>query len=253
METLPNNKPKRLHGAVVFLIALLSGLAGCVLGFFVGDYITRLYHVSDMEGERGYVVVFLCAPLGMVIGFFCGLIVGVRSTTQGLAGFAKAQGLGVLATLIIGAITTGLFWLGADKPPKLNGKNLALDFELRIPPTVAFPAEPTASNVHASLYANDRDNRVAEINFAGIHRDGDTLMVPGTAALMSHSSNRSLLAHIEGESGSSQFLPLRLPSSPKPENEAWSDWIMATQRADLTPVPEPQRFAVRYRVRRVSD
>jgi hypothetical protein len=253
MPEIPNKKNKGLHGAAVFLIAVLTGAAGCVLGFLAGDYISRLYHVSDMEGERAYVVVFLCAPLGLVIGFFCGLIVAFRTTTRGAAGFLKAQIVGVLVTVIIAAITTGLFWLGADKPPKLDGKNLALDFELRIPPTVTFPAEPSSSNVHASLYANDRDNRFAEINFTGIHRDGDAVIVPGTAALMSRSSNRSLLAHIEGESGSSQFLPLRLPASPRTENEAWSDWMRATQRADLTPVPEPQRIAVRYRVRPIND
>ena len=249
----PNNKPNRLHGAIVFLIAVLTAAAGCVLGFLAGDYVTGLFHVSNMEGERAYVVVFLCAPLGLVVGFFTGLTVAGRKTGQGFPGFAKAQLTALLVTTGLGALVTGLFWLAADKPPKLDGKSLTLDFELRIPPAVKFPAEPSVSNVHASLYANDRDNRFAEIDFATIHRDGDAVIVPGTAALMSRSANRSLLAHVEGESGSSQFLPVQLPSSPRTEDQTWSEWTSATQRADLTPVPEPERIAVRYRVRPISE
>ncbi len=36
-------------------------------------------------------------------------------------------------------------------------------------------------------------------------------------------------------------------------SETWSDWILATQRADLPPVPGPERIAVRFRVRPVDN
>jgi len=51
----------------------------------------------------------------------------------------------------------------------------------------------------------------------------------------------------------SQFIELKLPSSPREQDEEWSDWIAATERADLNPVPEPERFSVRYRVQPVDD
>jgi hypothetical protein len=41
------------------LIELLTAFAGCILAFFVGDYLTRLAHVSEMEGQRGMTVFFL--------------------------------------------------------------------------------------------------------------------------------------------------------------------------------------------------
>src|SRR4030095_12709058 len=50
-------------------IALFTAFVGCVLAFFVGDYLTRLAHVPEMEGQRGMTIVFLCAPLGMLAGF----------------------------------------------------------------------------------------------------------------------------------------------------------------------------------------
>lgn len=198
-------------------------------------------------------VIFLCVPLGLLAGFITGLIVGLCTAATGFGGFLKVQGLSLASLIGLGAIVTGLFWIGADKPPVIGGKTLTLDFELRVPPGVAFPAEPAYSNVHASLYANDRDNRVAEIDFHSIRREGDNVIAPGTAPLMSHSSNRSLLAQIEGESGSSQFIPVKLPPSPRKADEAWSDWIVADEQADLSPIPEPQRMAVRYRVRPISE
>lgn len=68
------------------------------------------------------------------------------------------------------------------------------------------------------------------------------MIVPATAVLMSHSANRSLLASIGNEPGASQFIDLKtLPAAPRKENETWSDWTLATQRADLTPVPELER------------
>jgi hypothetical protein len=47
----------------------------------------------------------------------------------------------------------------------------------------------------------------------------------------------------------SQFIELKISSAPPRQDETWSEWILATQRADLSPVPEPERFAARYRVR----
>jgi hypothetical protein len=46
---------------------------------------------------------------------------------------------------------------------------------------------------------------------------------------------------------------LRIPPAPGKEDETWSDWIFATQRADLSPVSEPERMALRYRVRPADD
>src|ERR1043166_4897531 len=53
---------------------------------------------------------------------------------------------------------------------------------------------------------------------------------------------------VQSEGGASQFIKLKLRATPRKEDEAWSDWITATERADLSPVPEPERIAVRYRV-----
>src|SRR6266705_1332922 len=42
-----------------FFIGLFTALVGCVLSFFVGDYLTKLLHVPEMEGQRGMTIIFL--------------------------------------------------------------------------------------------------------------------------------------------------------------------------------------------------
>ncbi len=63
-------------------------------------------------------------------------------------------------------------------------------------------------------------------------------MVPGHVPLLTHSKTRSLLASIGNEPVASQFIELRIPPAPRKDDETWSDWIFATQRADLSPVSD---------------
>jgi hypothetical protein len=58
-----------------------------------------------------------------------------------------------------------------------------------------------------------------------------------------------MLASIGNEPVVSQFVELKnLPPAPRKQDEEGSDWIFATERADLTPIPDSERFAIRYRV-----
>jgi hypothetical protein len=234
-----------------FAIAFMTALAGMFIAIFAGDYLTRLYRVSDFEGQRGYAVIFLCAPLGIIAGFIAGLVVALRSRRPGLIGFLATQGLSILLTCILAGLLTGILYLAADKPPTIDGKQLTLDFELRIPPTIQLPNPLNEYSLHASLYSNDKDNRYIAIDPKTLLRSSSGYVtISGTVALLTHSANRSLLASVEGQQGASEFIQLNLPAAPRNENEMWSDWILATQRADLTPVPEAERISVRYRVRK---
>ena len=237
-----------------FAIGVITAVAGMFLAIFASDYLTRLYHVPDMEGQRGMTVIFLFAPLGFVVGFLIGVISALSTRWSGVVGFIKTQGLSIVIVIAIAAAVSGLLWLRADKPPKIDGKELLLEFELKIPPALQIPEELNDYTVRASLYANNMDNRHASIDLKSIRKQDSYVVVSGTAALMSHSANRSLLASIGNEPGASQFIDLKtLPAAPRNENEIWSDWTLATQRADLTPVPETERIAVRYRVRPVDN
>jgi hypothetical protein len=237
----------------VSFIALFTAFVGCFLAFLVGDYLTRLAHMSNMEGGRGMFVVFVCAPLGILVGLVIGIISSILVRRQGLTGFFAAQGWSLLIVCGLAGLLAGVPYLLSDKPPRIDGKRLELQFELRAPATFKIPDQPDGYSVRVSLYADNRQNEYAFIDWNTITKDAEHVTVPGHVPLLTHSKTRSLLASVGNEPVASQFIELKIPPAPRKEDETWSDWIFAMQRADLSPVPEPERMALRYRIRPVSD
>jgi MFS family permease len=237
-----------MRASRIIAIALLTAVAGGALSIVASLYLTELYHVSNFEGGRGMLIVFALAPLGLIVGFIIGLVVSLRSRGSGFSGFAKAQGIALGIAIGLGAVVSGVLYLAGDHPPKLDGKALALEFELKIPPTLKLPPQPTEQTLHASLYANNRDNRYALLDYDKVATQDGYVFVPGKASLLSQTFNRDLFVCVEGEGGAGQFIKLKLRAKPRKEDEAWSDWMTATERADLSPVSESERIAVRYRV-----
>jgi hypothetical protein len=234
-------------------IALFTAFVGCVLAFFVGDYLTRLAHVPEMEGQRGMTVFFLFVPLGILAGLIIGIISSILVRRQGLAGFFIAQGCSLLIVCGFAGVLAGVPYLLSDKPPRIDGKRLELQFELRAPATFRIPDQPDGYSIRVSLYTDNRQSRFAFIDWNAITKDAEYVTIPGNLPLLTHSKSRSLLASIGNEPVASQFIELKIPPAPRKEDEAWSDWIFATQHADLSPVPEPERMALRYRVRPIDD
>ena len=231
------------------LIALVTAFAGSIVAFFVGDYLTRLAHVPEMEGQRGMTVIFLCVPLGILAGVVIGIISSVFVRRRGLAGFVIAQGWSLLVLCGIAGLLGGVPYLLSDKPPKIDGRRLELEFELRAPATFKIPEQPDGYSIRVGLYTDNRQSDYAFIDWNSITKDAEHIIISGKVPLLTHSKTRSLLASIGNEPGASQFVELKnLPPAPRKQDEAWSDWIFATERADLTPVSDPERFAIRYRV-----
>jgi hypothetical protein len=234
-------------------IALFTAFVGCLLALFVGDYLTKVAHMSNMEGGRGMFVVFVCAPLAILLGLVIGIISSILIRRQGLTGFFVAQGWSLLIICGLGGLLAGVPYLLSDKPPTVDGKRLELQFELRAPAAFKIPDEPDASSIRVSLYTDNRQNQYAFIDRNAIRKDARRATIPGHVPLLTHSKTRSVLASIGNEPVASQFIELEIPPAPRKEDETWSNWIFATQRADLSPVSEPERMALRYRVRPVDD
>jgi hypothetical protein len=233
-------------------IAFFTAFVGCLLAFFVGDYLSTLAHMSNMEGGRGMFVVFVCAPLGILVGLVIGIVSSILVRRQGPAGFFVAQGWSLLIVCGLAGLLAGVPYLLSDKPPTVDGKRLQLQFELRTPATFKIPDQPDGYSIRVSLYTDNRQDDYAFIDWNGITKDSEHATVPGHVPLLTHSKTRSLLASIGNEPIASQFIELRIPPTPRKEDEAWSDWIFATQRADLSSVSEPERMALRYRVRPIN-
>ena len=230
-------------------IALFTAFVGCVLALFVGDYLTRLARVPEMEGQRGMTIFFVCAPLGILAGLVIGIISSILVQRRGLAGFLFAQGWSLLVVCGLAGLLAGVPYLLSDKPPRIDGKRLELQFELRAPAMFKIPDQPDGYSIRVCLYTDNRQNQYAFIDWSGITKDAEHVTIPGKVPLLTHSKTWSLLASIGNEPAASQFVELKnLPPAPRKEDEAWSDWIFATEPADLTPIPDLERFAIRYRV-----
>ncbi|MEY2491789.1 MAG: hypothetical protein QOH24_740 [Verrucomicrobiota bacterium] len=234
-----------------FAVALLTGVAGATISLPVADWLSNIYRISNFEGQRGYMVIFLFVPLGIVVGLICGFIAATRIKHPDWRGFAQALGTG-LAMLLIVAATTSVLYALADKPPRIDGKRLVLESEARIPPAIQLPAEINQYSMSGSLYVDSGENRVAEIDPNSIATRGGYSFLTGKVELVVH-GHRSLLLSVGNVTGGSQFIKLPLSSSPRKEDERWSDWTLAPERSDLTPVPPAEQFALRYRVQEVSE
>jgi hypothetical protein len=189
-----------------FFIALFTAFAGCLLAFFVGDYLTRLAHVPEMEGQRGMTVIFLCAPLGILAGLLIGIISSILVRRQGLAGFLIAQGWSLLIVCGLAGLLVGVPYLLSDKPPRIDGKYLTLDFEVRVPASIQLPAQVHEYTVSVSLYTDGTQTRVTYIAPQSIKKDTAGANFSGTVPILSHAANRQLFPSIANvEHGSQSF------------------------------------------------
>src|SRR5262249_3321294 len=136
-----------------------------------GDYLTRLVHVPEMEGQRGMTVFFLCVPRGILAGLVIGITSSLVVQQRGSAGFLVAQGWALVIICGIAALVGGVPYLLSDKPPKINGKRLELQFELRAPATFKIPEQPDGYSIRVSLYTDNRQNRFAFIDWNSIRKD----------------------------------------------------------------------------------
>ncbi len=206
-----------------------------------------------MEGQRGITVFFLCVPLGIFAGIAVGIISAIAVRRQGLTGFLIAQGWSLVIICGLAGLLAGVPYLLSDKPPTIDGKHLELQFEVRAPATFKIPDEPDGYSIRVSLYTDNQQNQYAFIDWSGIAKDAERATIRGHVPLLTHSRTRSLLASIGNEPVASQFIELKIPPAPRKEDETWSEWIFATQRADLSPVAEHERMALRYRVQPIGD
>jgi MFS family permease len=229
------------------LVGIITAVGSCFLAFPVADYITRLLEVSNFEGGRAYTVIFVGGGLGILVGLATGLLAGIFTKRDGLLGFLRAQGLSFLIIALLAGVITGIPWLLSDKPPRIDGKRLILDCELSVPSFIEIPAEPGGSAIQAILYTNSRTSRYGFIDWKGILKEPDRIMIPGRISLLAHSSSRILFMSVGNDH--SGLFTLKLPPAPTERDEAWSEWFAPDKRIDAKPVSESEKFLLRCRVR----
>ena len=116
------------------------------------------------------------------------------------------RGWSLLVVSILAGLLFGVRYLLSDKPPRIDGKQLELQFELRAPSTVKIPDQPDDYSIRASLYLDNRQSEFAFIDWGAVTENAEQVTIPGRIALLTHSKSRSLLASIGNAEEASQFL-----------------------------------------------
>lgn len=233
------------------LIALINGVAGAVLGFIGGDMATRAHNVSNFEGGRAMGIVFLIVPAGFIGAAIIGVIAALKIPDPGMEGFAKAQGVALLAATLVAAAVFGYSIWRAPTPPRLDGLTLNLDFEVRMPEgrTVPEPDDNFSVLMTSNGYGDDRHN--ADLKLDSTSTSDGRVVIPASAFLYTSTTQRFLV--VNDKEGKYYWFDLPLRARPNADDQQWTDWWPAPGKTASADINGNGGFQIRYRVQKVGS
>lgn len=239
----------KMNWLLTTLTGLLTGVVGLFSVGFLGSLCVDWYRVSPREGGAGYFVIAL-ALLGAVVGFILGLVTTyfVAPDHTGL-GFLKTLGssAGVVVTLTGTAML--LCWMLADIPPTVDGRELRLEVELRLPPGEALPVitEQAKNNFEMARVSNHRraSSWCGEYDFAKARETSGRWIIPASVFFFTRRGMRVIEIQMEGRP--MEGFGLSLPANPGTRFTEWSDWLPRMIAKDQ-PWPDT-KLSYRFRVR----
>ncbi|HEX5011068.1 MAG TPA: hypothetical protein VFY71_11775 [Planctomycetota bacterium] len=216
------------------VIALLSGALGLLASGFVMAGCVSWYRISSFEGKSGYAMGAV-ALLGGLLGTILGLVTSRLLTGEGLPGFLKGVGVAWGLELAIAATAAAIAWSLADIPPRIDGKELMLEVEVKLPVDVTqSPAQgqgESSLSLGSVVNHRQRASERGELRPADARLDCGRWVVPGSVHVFTMRGLRSLDIQLNGEP-SFGFI-IDLPARPGREFVAWSEW------APRPPAPNP--------------
>ncbi len=136
----------------------------------------------------------------------------------------------MLITAALVGVVGGLGWATADHPPEIDGKNLALEIEVRVPRKSRTIDDLKAHDFTVALVISASDRNYSDMRWSEARAENDFIIVPAWSALNSRNAGREITAGVDGENR--QIFNVILPASPKKADGTWSDWTGARQRFD---------------------
>lgn len=205
---------------IALVVALLCGLITAAVTAPVADKVTGKLGVSDREGGRGMAIAFIFIPLGFVGGLLLGLLGTKLAHAMEWGQFLKALGMGLgLSLAALGAIA-GLFLLGVQRPPTLDGEVLDLEAEILVPRELGPQRPVDPRNPRVSLYAGPKDNQYVDVDRGRLDLKADTQTVAVRTRLNSVSGTRMLSLIIDDDRSYTLDMPLQ--PVPRAEDLQWT-------------------------------
>ena len=205
---------------IALTVALLCGLITAAATAPVADKVTRKLKVSDREGGRGMAIAFIFIPLGFVGGAVLGVLGTKLAHAAAWGQFLHALGLGLGLSLGALVAIAGLFLLGVQRPPTLDGEVLDLEAEITVPKELRPQRPLDERNPRASLYAGPKDNRYMEVDRKRLNAGADALVVPVRSRLNSVAGSRMLTIILDDDRSYTLDMPLQ--PVPRAEDLQWT-------------------------------
>ena len=206
------------------LLAVLTGILGLFAAGLIANACVSWYRISGFEGKAGYFVVFT-ALLGGAVAVIVGLVTARLVAGSTTPGFLRALAIACGITIgVAGSAAILAWWLG-DIPPKIDGQELDLAVEIRLPAGEARPewkADDARFFLQSIVNHRMRKYQVGELRPAEARQEGGRWIVPGSAFLFTMRGLRGISLEHEGKSIAGFIVPL--PARPGPAYEQWSEW-----------------------------
>lgn len=235
-----------MNGFVSFLAAALAGLAGLFLSGWIASLHAGWHQMSNREGAVGYFII-LMALVGGVISLVAGIFVARSVNHHPDPGFLKAAGGGLACVVAAGTLVLLLSRVTADIPPMIDGKELVLEVELRLPAGAALPAggnEAARFELQSVSGGVMRDSQYGRLWLDKVREEEGRIIVPASASLYTRRGERAIEARV-GEAVLGRFL-VPLPGKPGAEFFEWSEWMPRPRPGDK-PWPESEP-SFRFRI-----
>ncbi|MEX1119673.1 MAG: hypothetical protein WEB60_12865 [Terrimicrobiaceae bacterium] len=233
------------------LVSLICGIAGLFTSGVVAAAYAEWYRMSSHEGLSGFFVMGM-ALLGGLAGCVVGLVIARLFGTEDASRFFKAAGVACASVVVGGGLTVSALYLLADFPPTLGGKELNLEVEIRLAKGQNIPAVGTPEDAQFVLASvvngTQKDSRHGELTVKNARHEEGRWIVPAEVFLFTSRGQRAVEARI-GDDVLGAFL-VPLPANPGPDFEPWSAWMPRSSEAGL-PWPEAKP-SFRFRVKPVS-
>jgi hypothetical protein len=225
-----------------FLIAVITAILAATGAGFIGAACVGWYRVSTREGgDASFVLGFIL--LGAFCGFVGGFVLSRFFASTFLSSLLTAAGILLLLEGIIALVAWGL----ADIPPKINGHELDLVVEIRLP--VGANQPPVLEGKQFIEFESGgkgtipRAQEIGTLDVAKAQLVDGRWIVPGAVRIFTTREYRFLTV-VLSEKDATGF-QLIFPGHPGPQYEQWSNWQPDTGRTNPWP---STRTSYRYRI-----
>lgn len=230
-------------------VGIITAAAGGAGAGWLAHLCIGWYRISSREGASGCFLVAV-AGFGCLAGFAVGLICARVVAAGASAGFFRELGLALGVTAALLGLAALFCRQGADRPPTLDGRELDVEIEVRLPAGQApQPLRDDDIPPYVTITADSggRHQTSGPLRVADAWLEEGRWIVPGAVALETSDPGKTLGVRLPGQE--TQFFRLPLPARPDPAVMGWSPWLDEPTFGNLTPVASEAALAVRCRVR----